>query len=442
MLNRRTLLGATAAVALGAAATAEARTAIEMWIGLTGPAQELLIQFGEEFNAMQDRYQVTVAFKGQYPEQRAAAIAAYRAGNPPHIMQMFDAGTGDMFAARDAIVPVSDVYAKAGLAFDSSIFLAPAASYYGSADGTLFSQPFNVSTAVMFYNKDIFRKAGLDPEMPPATWPALIETARKITSSGAAPCGFTSTWISWIMLEQMSAIHDTPIGTRRNGLDGLDAELTFDNELIIRTVATLAELQADRSFDYGGRSNDAAAKFISGECGILMQSSGGHASIARDLGAPFGVAPLPYWPDLIAEPKNSIIGGASLWVFNAPNRTDEEFRGVAEFLAYLSTTDVLRRFAEGTGFLPATKATFEAMQASGFFAANPGRDVPVLQLMRGTPTENSSGYRFGRWTEIRDFFHEEVEKALQGSVTPEAAVRAAVERGNAALRAFERTASN
>jgi sn-glycerol 3-phosphate transport system substrate-binding protein len=294
-----------------------------MWIGVTGPAQELLIQFGQEFNASQDQFEVNVAFKGQYPEQRAAAIAAFRAGNPPHIMQMFDAGTGDMFGARQAIVPVSEVYAKAGMEFDSSIFLAPAAGYYGSADGTLFSQPLNVSTAVMFYNKDIMTAAGLDPNAPPATWPELIEASRQIVSSGAAPCGFTSTWISWIMLEQMSAIHDRPIGTKMNGIEGLDAELNFNNDLIVRTVATLAELQADGSFSYGGRSNDAAAKFIAGECGMLMQSSGGHAAIARDLQAEFGVSYLPYWPDLIEQPLNSIVGGASLWVFNATNRSDE-----------------------------------------------------------------------------------------------------------------------
>ena len=438
---KRTLMAATALTLSFATSAAHARTNIEMWIGLTGPAQELLMQFGQEFNAMQDEFNVEVSFRGQYPEQRAAAIAAFRAGNPPHIMQMFDAGTGDMFAARQAIVPVSEVYAKAGKEFDPSIFLSAAAGYYGAADGTLFSQPLNVSTAVMFYNKDIFTKAGLDPNAPPATWPDLIEASRQIVSSGAAACGFTSTWIAWIMLEQMSAIHDTPMSTLANGRDGLGAELTFNNELITRTVATLAELQQDRSFDYGGRSNDAAAKFISGECGILLQSSGGHGAIARDLGAEFGVSNLPYWPDLIAEPKNSIVGGASLWVFNAPGRTDEEFRGVAEFLAFLSSTDVLKRLSEATGFLPATNATFDAMQAEGFWAANPGRDVPVLQLTRGTPTENSSGYRFGRWTEIRDFFHEEVERALQGATTPEAAVAAAVTRGNEALRAFEQTAN-
>ena len=439
-MTRKTFLsGSALACLLATSGGAQAQVPIEMWIGLTGPAQELLMQFGQEFNEMQDRFRVNVSFQGQYPEQRAAAIAAFRAGNPPHIMQMFDAGTGDMFAARQAIVPVSEVYELAGMEFDPGIFLAPAAGYYGSADGTLFSQPLNVSTAVMFYNKDIFTRAGLDPNAPPATWPELIEASRQIVSSGAAECGFTSTWIAWIMLEQLSAIHDMPIGTLQNGREGLGTELNFNNELITRTVATLAELQSDGAFTYGGRSNDAAAMFIAGQCGMLMQSSGGHSSIARDLGAEFGVAFLPHWPDLVDEPLNSIIGGASLWVFNAPNRTEEEFRGVAQFLAYLSSAEVMQRFAEGTGFLPATLESFEAMQP--FFAENPGRDVPVLQLTRGTPTENSSGYRFGRWTEIRDFFHEEVERALQGATTPEAAVASAISRGNEALRAFERTAN-
>jgi len=443
MKTRNLLLGAAmaAGVTVAGAANAQQKTDIEMWIGVTGPAQELIQQFASEFNGQNPQFQVNVSFRGQYPEQRAAAIAAFRAGNPPHIMQMFDAGTGDMFAATQAIVPVSEVYRRAGLQFDPSIFLAPAAGYYGAPDGTLFSQPLNVSTAVMFYNKDVFRTAGLNPDQPPRTWPELIEAGRQIRASGH-PCGFTTTWMAWIMLEQMSAVHDLPLSTAANGRGGVNAVLNFDNPMVVRTVQTLAELQRDRVFDYGGRSNDAAAKFISGECAILLQSSGGHAAIARDLRAEFGVAPLPYWPDVIAEPKNSIIGGASLWVFNAPNRTDEEFRGTALFLEYLSRADVLARFAKGTGFLPATNAAFRAMQDEGFFAQNPGRDVPILQLTRGTPSENSLGYRFGRWTEIRDFFHEEVERALQGQVTAQQAVANAVTRGNQALRQFERSIAN
>jgi sn-glycerol 3-phosphate transport system substrate-binding protein len=445
-LTKRAVMGALAAGALAAtsgaaistSAMAQQRTNIEVWIGLTGPAQEEMIKYGQEFNASQTKYNVNVSFHGQYPEQRAAAFAAFRAGNPPHVMQMFDAGTGDMFGLPRATVPVSEVFQRAGLQFDSSQFLGPARGYYSRPDGTLNSMPYNVSTAVLFYNKDIFRKAGLDPNKAPANWAEMIDAARKIRSTNAAECGFSTTWLAWIMLEQFSAVHDLPLSTEGNGRGGLNAVLNFNDAPRVRMVQTLIDLSKDKSFQYGGRSNDANGLFVAGTCGMLLQSSGGHAGIARDLKAEFGVGYLPHFADITREPKNSIVGGASLWVFNAANRSADEFRGVAEFLAFMAQRDRLVRFAKATGFLPATNEAFAAMQAEGFFTSNPGRDVPILQLTRGTPTANSSGYRFGRWTEIRDMYHEEVEKALQGQQTAQAALDNAVRRGNEALRQFER----
>lgn len=442
MRRRSFVAGAAAAVAATVAMPALAQQAprtIEMWIGLTGVAQELLIQIGNDYNARNPEYRVNVSFRGQYPEQRAAAIAAFRAGNPPHIMQMFDAGTGDMMSARNAVIPVSEVYRRAGLQFDPRAFIGPAFGYYSTPDGTLLSQPLNVSTAVMFYNKDAFARAGLDPEKPPRTWPETIDAARKLRASGMA-CGFTSTWIAWIMLEQFSALHDLPLSTMDNGRGGLGAVLNFNDAAREKMVQTLVDLQKDKTFDYGGRSNNAEPKFISGECGIFLQSSGGRGTIARDAKFNWGTAPLPYWPDVIAQPKNGIVGGASLWVFNAPNRTDAEIRGVAQFLDYLRTPEVLAKFAEPTGFVPPTEASFNRMRDAGYFQRNPGTEVPFEQLNRGTPTSNSMGYRFGRWTEIRDFYHEEVERALQGQITAKQALDNAVQRGNAALRQFERTA--
>ncbi len=441
MPTRRLLLAAAAVVGLATAPALaqQARTPITMWIGVTGPAQEEIMRYAQEFNASQTQFEAKVEFRGQYPEQRAAAFAAFRAGNPPHIMQMFDAGTGDMFALPRATIPVSEVMQRAGVQFDPAAFIGPARGYYSRPDGTMNSLPFNVSTAVMFINNDIFTKAGLDPSKPPRTWPEVIAAANQIRARNAAECGFTTTWLAWTMLEQYSALHDLPLSTEANGRGGLNAVLNFNDAPRARMVQTLVEASRNKAFQYGGRSNDANALFVAGTCGMLIQSSGGHAAIARDLKASFSVAPMPFWPDVIAEPKNSIVGGASLWVFNAPNRSAEELRGVAQFLAFLARPETYVRFAKATGFLPATNAAFQAMQAEGFFQQNAGRDVPILQLTRGTPTANSSGYRFGRWTEIRDMYHEEVERALQGQQTAQAALDNAVRRGNEALRQFERS---
>ncbi len=446
MTLKKTL--ASAALAIGALTGAVPALAqnrpveIQMWMGLTGQGGELLSRFGEDFNKSQSEYRVVVSFKGQYPEQRAAAVAAFRAGNPPHIMQMFDAGSGDMMHAKGAVVPVSEVFKRAGLQFNAADFIPPARGYYGLPSGELLSMPFNVSTTVLFYNKDAFKKAGLDPEKPPQTWPQLIEAAKKIRSTNAAACGYTTTWLSWVMLEQFSSRHNVAFGTEGNGRGGVSASLQLaNNPLLIKQVQTLVDMQKDKSFDYGGRSNDAAAKFISGECAMLTQSSGGLGAITQGAKFAFGTSGLPYWPEVKGAPFATTIGGASLWVFSAPNRTQAEFRGVAQFLNFLKSDRVMTEWAKTTGFLPATNSAFKAMQDEGFFTKNPGRDVPILSLISAAKGDNTNGYRFGRWTEIRDVYHEEVEKALQGNQSAADALRNAERRGNALLRAFERTAS-
>jgi sn-glycerol 3-phosphate transport system substrate-binding protein len=448
---------------------------LQFWHGLTGPAVEMFARYADDFNKSQSEYKVNVAFKGQYPEQRAAAIAAFRAGNPPHVMQMFDAGSGDMMSARSAIVPVSDVFQKGGLTFDPASFIAPARGYYGLPDGRLLSMPFNVSTTILFYNKDAFAKAGLNPDKAPATAKdpgtmraaAVVndlvistydldqrvklmmvtsgaqgaDAAKKLRASGQ-PCGFTTTWLAWVMLEQFGSRHNLALSTEANGRGSLKAELNFNTPPFVRMVQTLVDAQKDKSFDYGGRSNDAAAKFISGECAMMTQSSGGWGAIQRDAKFQFGAGALPYWPDVASEPYATTIGGASLWVFNAPNRSAAEFKGIALFMNHLASVPVMTDWVKGTGFLPATVAAFDALKAEGYYEKNPGRDVPIKSLMEGKQGDNSQGYRFGRWTEIRDFYHEEVERALQGQQSAQAALDNAVKRGNAALRQFEQTAAN
>jgi sn-glycerol 3-phosphate transport system substrate-binding protein len=439
---KRSLFAAFAASVMGGSALAQP-TEIQMWMGLTGLGGETLTRLGEQFNKSQSEYKVTVSFKGQYPEQRAAAVAAFRAGNPPHIMQMFDAGSGDMMGAKGAIIPVSEVFKRAGMTFNPGEFIAPARGYYGLKDGSLLSMPLNVSTAVLFYNKDAFKKAGLDPNNPPATWPELIAAAAKIRSSNAAECGFTTTWLAWIQLEQFGSRHNLPLSTQANGRGGLDAELNFASQpLFAKQVQTLMDMQKDKSFVYNGRSNDASAAFQNGVCAMVTQSSGAFGGYVRDAKFDWGVAALPYWPEASGAPYGTTVGGASLWVFNSAKRTDAEIKGVAKFLEYLSSTPVMVDWAKTTGFLPATNTAFKKLADDKYYDNDPRTAIGIASLATGKQGDNTGGYRFGRWTEIRDFYHEEVEKALQGKQTAREAVVNAQTRGNAALRAFEKQAAN
>jgi ABC-type glycerol-3-phosphate transport system substrate-binding protein len=134
------------------------------------------------------------SYRGTYTETMTGAIAAFRAGQQPHILQVFEVGTGTMMAAEGAIYPIYQLMADHDVEFDPDAYLDTVVSYYTDPDGNMLSFPFNSSTPIMYYNKDVFEEAGLDPESPPETWAEAEEAARAIVESGAAPCGFTTSW--------------------------------------------------------------------------------------------------------------------------------------------------------------------------------------------------------------------------------------------------------
>src|SRR5262249_28011802 len=160
-----------------------------------------------DFNASQSDYTIVPVYKGNYTETLTAAIAAFRANQAPAIVQVFEVGTATMMAAKGAVYPVYQLMADEGQPFDPKSFLAAVTGYYSDTQGNMLSMPFNSSTPVLYYNKTAFQKAGLDPNTPPKTWPEVEDFSKKIIASGAAKCGFTTGWPSWVQLENFSALH-------------------------------------------------------------------------------------------------------------------------------------------------------------------------------------------------------------------------------------------
>jgi sn-glycerol 3-phosphate transport system substrate-binding protein len=299
----------------------------------------------------------------------------------------------------------------------------------------MLSFPFNSSTPVVYWNKDAFKKAGLDPEKPPTTWPETFEIAKKLRAAGM-PCGFTSAWVSWTQIENFSAWHNLPLATQANGLEGPDAVLEFNNPTVIRHITDLADAQKDKSFDYGGRTTEPEPKFLSGDCGMIQDSSAFYGAVRAGVKFEFGVAELPYYPDVAGAPQNSIIGGASLWVMGG--KKPEQYKGIAKFFTYLSGTPVQVAWHEATGYLPITKAAYDAAKADGFYQKNPGTEVAILQMTNKPPTDNSRGLRFGNMVQLRDIIAEDLEGAFSGKMEVKAALDDAVTRGNALLRQFQK----
>ncbi len=430
------LLAAVATLALaGTSSMAMAATQVQWWHAMGGANGERVEKIAADFNASQDEYEVIPTFKGSYAETMTAAIAAFRANEQPHIVQVFEVGTATMMGAKGAIYPVYQLMADAGEPFDPSAFLPAVAGYYTTADGEMLSMPFNSSTPVFWYNKDAFEKAGLDPENPPATWPEFEEAAKALQAAGY-PCGFTTAWESWIHIENFSAWHNQPIGTLSNGFGGLDTELVVNQGPVVDHIAKMGEWQQSKIFDYGGRTNQAAPKFYNQECAVYTESSAGYAGISANVkDFEFGVGMLPYWPDIEGAPQNSIIGGASLWVLQGHDAA--EYEGVAKFFTYLSSPEVQAWYHQETGYLPITTAAFELSQEQGFYEQNPGADVAIRQITLNPPTENSKGLRFGNFVQIRDIVAEELERVWAGEATAQEALDEVVRRGNELLRQFQ-----
>jgi sn-glycerol 3-phosphate transport system substrate-binding protein len=439
-MKRRTLLAGTAALAAAPAiGRAAEKTKIVWWHAMTAALGEQVNHIAETFNASQDAVELQAIYKGGYADVLTATIAASRAGQAPHLVQIFEVGTGTMLAAGKAVKQTWELAQDTGATIDPNTYIASVRGYYSLPDGRMASMPFNSSTAVMWYSKDAFRKAGLDPDKPPTTWPEVIKAAQAIKAKDAAEIPMTSSWLSWIQLEQYSALHDIPFASKADGFEGLDAQLEISSKPHVKHMERLLEMAKDGTFKYTGRDNQPDQLLVSGKAGIHFNSSGMRGDLVKSAKFDWGEAYLPYDPDLIKSPLNSIIGGASLWTMTAPGRTPAEYKAVATFLQFIGKPDNDAYWHQHTGYVPVTLAGFELSDKQGFYAKNPGADLPVRQLTRGTVTNNSKGLRLGRLVEIRNIIYEEMEKAFQGGQTAQQAMDSATARGNKVLRDFEKS---
>ena len=425
---------AAVTMALFSGAPAHAQTEIVWWHSMGGQLGEWVNGLAKGFNDSQKDYKVTPVFKGSYPESFAAAIAAFRAGNAPHILQVFEVGTATMMASKGAIVPVNEVMKQGGVTFNSSVYVPAVSGYYTAPNGQMLSLPFNSSTTVLHYNKDAFKAAGLDPNSPPKTWPELVLAAAKLKASGHK-CPFTTTWQSWTQLESFSAWHNVEFATKRNGFGGLDTRLAITTPLHVRHIENLANMAQQGLFVYKGRSGAADAVFQSGECAMYTGSSAAYGGIKRNLKAEAGISTLPYYPDVPGAPQNTVIGGASLWAMSG--KKPAEYKGVALFYKYLSDPQVQARSHQQTGYLPITTEAFGITEKSGFYKQNPGTDVSVTQMIRKT-TDKSRGIRLGNFVQIRTILDEELEQVWSGKKSARQGLQDAQKRGNAELEKFQK----
>lgn len=418
------------------AGQAIAATEIPFWHSMEGELGEEVNALATEFNKTHPDYKIMPVYKGNYEQSLAAGIAAFRSGNAPAILQVYEVGTATMMASK-AIKPVYEVFQDAGIAFDESQFVPTVSGYYSDAKtGHLLSQPFNSSTPVLYYNKEAFKKAGLNPDEPPKTWQDMAAYTAKLRESGMK-CGYASGWQGWIQIENFSAWHGKPIASKNNGFDGVDAVLEFNQPTQVKHIALLQEMNKKGDFSYLGRKDESTEKFYNGDCAIITASSGSLANIRKHAKFDFGVGMMPYDAEVEGAPQNAIIGGASLWVM--AGKDPATYKGVAEFMQFLAKPENAAQWHQKTGYLPITTAAYNLSRESGYYDKNPGADIATRQMLNKPPLAYTKGLRLGNMPQIRTIVDEELESVWSGKKTPQQALDTAVDRGNQLLRRFEKS---
>jgi sn-glycerol 3-phosphate transport system substrate-binding protein len=408
-----------------------AKTEIHFWHAMSGHLNGAVDALAKKFNEKQRDYEVKPLRKGTYPETLMAAIAAYRSKTPPHIVQVFDVGTQTMLLSG-TIMPVFQMMKDQRMIIDWNDFIQPVLSYY-SKDGRLYSMPFNSSTPILYYNKDAFQKAGLSANRPPTTWKEVGDFSRRIIGVGAAKCGFSTGWPSWILFENMAAWHDLPFATNQNGFGGVDTQLLVNGEFQRKLIGRLVSWQAENIYSYGGRMDLPDPKFTSGECAMYLQSSAVIGEFTRSVPFKWGTGQLPHWGEPYKK-ATSIPGGATLWVMQGLPPAD--YRGIAQFFKFLAEPDEQAGWHRATGYVTITNASLKYLGQTNHFLRNPDQWTAFAELTSGHNTPNTQGIRLGNFAAVRDAIEGELENILTRKKSVQQGLDDAVAKGNEILKGF------
>jgi sn-glycerol 3-phosphate transport system substrate-binding protein len=410
-------------------ASVQAKTEIIWWHAMTGFLGERVNEVAGKFNASQNEFEVKAIHKGGYSDTLTAGIAAYRAKTHPQIIQVYEVGTQTMLSSG-AIVPVFQLMKDQGIKMDWPDYLSVVKSYY-SKGGNLYSMPFNSSTPILYYNKTIFEKAGLNPMNPPGTFEEIEKYARASVSKGITKIGFTVAWPSWTLMENMHAWNDQPFANNDNGFSALATQLKINGKLGIQILEFLTRWQKEGIFTYSGRGSAGDQPIINGQAAMGLASTALVGTLTRTAKFDWGTGTLPR---LEKYPQgNSIIGGASLWVMKGHKK--EHYKAAAKFFEFLGQPEQQAWWHANTGYFPLTRAAVKALPQD-HFRKNSNLWTAFAQITKGRTTSNSQGIRLGNFTAIRDIIEGEMENVFAGKKTPQQGLDDAVQKGNGTLKEF------
>lgn len=423
---------ATSAVVLFASSTSLADVEIQFWHAMGGALGETVNELAGQFNNSQSEYSITPVFKGSYEETMTAGISAFRAGQAPHIIQIFDAGAATIINAPGAARAVEDVMASAGREFNRNDYISGVRSFYADADGKMIGMPFNSSTPVLYYNKAHLDAAGVQP---PKTWEEFEATAKQLKTNGHIALAQSHT--PWIFFENFHSRHNLQLADAQNGFSGLPSEVMYNNDALTMHLGKLQDWHSAGYYGHYGQSwDDNQDAFVNQEVSMWLGSSGSFGGLKQSADFNFGTTFLPYWASVNENAGNTFIGGAALFAMSGHSNAEEA--GIAAFFDFLTQPETQYFWHRETGYVPVTNAAYQLAKSEGYYVENPDAEVGVQQLSL-PGGEWAKGYRLGFYVQTREVIYREMDKLMAGDTTPERALREIEKAGNQNLKRFART---
>lgn len=430
----KTTFAMAAALLMTAQAALAGTTQITWWHGMGGANEQVINQIAEKYNASQQACAITPVSKGTYEEALASGIAAFRSGEQPNVIQIFDAGAATIINAKGATIPAEDLLTQNGYAFDRNAFIPGVRWFYADANGKFIGMPFNSSAPIMYVNDEALKKAGVSA---PKTWADFEAIAPKLKDAGYIP--MTASQLTWMFFENYFSRNNVQMATNTNGYDSFKGtELLATQPELIAFWKRVKDWHDKGYFGfYGAGWSDNQKPFEEGKVALWIGSSGSFGGLSKTATMPFSADFMPYDETAKDGNKSTFIGGASLFAFSG--KPAAENKCTADFFHFLTSPDIQAFYHQATGYVPITTAAYEKSKADGWYDKHPQAEVGIKQLML-PQGEWSKGYRLGFYPQIRVVEEREFNKIFSGETTVEDAFKAIQTEGNELLARFAKTA--
>lgn len=407
MLSRmkHTLAAATlAAGVVFAGADARADTELTMYypVAVGGPLTQVVDGIVADFMAKNPDIKVNAIYAGNYNDARIKALAALQSGQPAQLSVMFSIDIYELIE-QDAIVAFDDIIeTDEDRAWLDSFY--PALMENGRTAGKTWGIPFQRSTIVMYYNKDAFRAAGLDPESPPATWEELVDAGKKLTKADGSQWGMMipSTGYPYWMFGALAMQNDQVLMNGAGDTTYFDAPATVEALQFWKDLGSVHKVMPEGTIEWGTLRQN----FLEGKTAIMWHSTGNLTAVKNNAKFDFGVAMLP-----ANKRRGTPTGGGNFYIFK--KTSDEERAAALRLIRYMTSPEVSAEWSIKTGYMGISPAAYETEALKKYVAEFPFAAVARDQLEFATA--ELSTFETGR---VRKALDDAIQAALTGSKSP------------------------